>query len=276
MRFILCLIFILSCFYVSSQETTEYSRLVQKTADFLERDQLDSAEQSLFQAMKIDPSNANNSVLLLNLGIIQRHLGKYNDAKFSFSASLPNTPDSILVLHNRASLLCDIGELDNAMKDYSAIIRIDPSNIEAYYRRGILYLDNNDRTSAEKDFSEVELIDPQNRFSKLSKALLYKLDDNWAEAEKIYTELIDSSKVFNDAYYLNRTECYVNMNQAFKAAADLQVIEQHQKDNPYFYILRGRVRLDQYDKIAAKVDFEYAKKLGYDPIIADEWIKKTE
>jgi len=250
--------------------------LVQKTADFLERDQLDSAEQTLYQAMKIDPSNANNSVLLLNLGIIQRHLGKYNDAKFSFSASLPNTPDSVLVLHNRASLLCDIGELDNAMKDYSAIIRIDPSNIEAYYRRGILYLDNNDRTSAEKDFGEVELIDSQNMFSKLSKALLYKLDDNWSEAEKIYTELIDSTKEFNDTYYLNRTECYVNMNQSFKASADLRVIEQHQKDNPYFYILRGRIRLDQYDKIAAKADFEYAKKLGYDPLIADEWIKKTE
>ncbi|MDD2244880.1 MAG: tetratricopeptide repeat protein [Dysgonamonadaceae bacterium] len=276
MRFILCLIFILSCFHISSQETSEYSRLVQKTADFLERDQLDSAEQSLYQAMKIDPSNANNSVLLLNLGIIQRHLGKYNDAKFSLSASLPNTPDSVLVLHNRASLLCDIGELDSAMKDYSTIISIDPTNIEAYYRRGILHLDNNDRAAAESDFSHVEVIDPQNMFSKLSKALLYKLDDNWAEAEKVYTELIDSSKDFNNALYLNRAECYVNLNQAFKAAADLRAIEQQQKDNPYFYILRGRVRLDQYDKIAAKADFEYAKNLGYDPVIADEWIKKTD
>jgi hypothetical protein len=34
--------------------------------------------------------------------------------------------------------------------------------------------------------------------------------------------------------------------------------------------------LAQYDKLAAKADFEKAKQLGYDPEIADEWIKKAK
>ena len=274
--YLLIIIILISCFQTFSQQSNEYTRLVEKTAGFLEKDQLDSAEQTLFQAMKIEPANPNNTILLFNLGIIQRHLGKFDDARFSFSASLPNTPDSVLVLHNRASLFCDMGELEDAMTDYNSIINIDPTNIEAYYRRGILYLDNNNRIAAELDFKRVEEIDPSNLFSKLSKALLYKLDDKWQDAEKIYTDLIDNSTAFNDAFYLNRAECYVNMDQAFKASADLRVIEQHQKENPYFYILRGRVRLDQFDKEAAKYDFELAKKLGYDPVIADEWIKKTK
>ena len=31
----------------------------------------------------------------------------------------------------------------------------------------------------------------------------------------------------------------------------------------------------QYDKVAARADFEKAKELGYDAAIADEWISRT-
>ncbi len=56
---------------------------------------------------------------------------------------------------------------------------------------------------------------------------------------------------------MNRAECYLNTGQLFKASADLRAIGgESQMDNPYFYVLRGgRVRLGQFDKVAAKADF---------------------
>jgi hypothetical protein len=36
------------------------------------------------------------------------------------------------------------------------------------------------------------------------------------------------------------------------------------------------VRLEQFDKVAAKADFEKAKTLGYDSSIVNEWLKKIE
>lgn len=253
-----------------------YKEWVDRSASYIEIDRLDSAAFALQKAMSLDPVNENNPVLLLNLGILQRQLGLFDDAFISLTASLGNNPIPDVVLHRRASLLSDMGRFDEAMEDYSSLIRLYHGDVEAYYRRGVLYLEKNDRASAEADFKKANEIDPGNMFTKLSNALIFKLDDNWIAAEMIYSALIKSTTTPDPSFYMNRAECYVNSDQVFKASADLRVVETSQRDNPYFYFLRGRVRYAQYDKIAARADFNKAKEMGYDLPIIDEWLKKTE
>ena len=253
-----------------------YQEWVDRSASYIEIDRLDSAAFALQKAMSLDPVNENNPVLLLNLGILQRQLGLFDDAFISLTASLGNNPIPDVVLHRRASLLSDMGRFDEAMEDYSSLIRLYHGDVEAYYRRGVLYLEKNDRASAEADFKKANEIDPGNMFTKLSNALIFKLDDNWIAAEMIYSALIQSTTTPDPSFYMNRAECYVNSDQVFKASADLRVVETSQRDNPYFYFLRGRVRYAQYDKIAARADFNKAKEMGYDLPIIDEWLKKTE
>ncbi|MBF6629331.1 MAG: tetratricopeptide repeat protein [Proteiniphilum sp.] len=253
-----------------------YEEWVDRSANYIEIDRLDSAAFALQRAMSLDPVNENNPVLLLNLGILQRQLGQYDDAFISLTASLGNNPIPEVVLHRRASLLSDMGRFDEAMEDYSTLIGQFPDDVEAYYRRGVLYLENNDRSGAEADFKKANELDPGNMFTKLSNALILKLDNNWAAAEKIYSELIQSASSPDPIFYINRAECYVNSDQIFKASADLRAVGTSQRDNPYFYFLRGRVRYEQFDKIAANADFKKAKEMGYDLPILDEWLKKTE
>ncbi|HBG40023.1 MAG TPA: hypothetical protein DDW85_01250 [Porphyromonadaceae bacterium] len=270
------LFFIVSGCLFSSLQAQSYDEWVLRSAKFLEASQLDSAEYALKSAMKTDPDNKNNASLLVSQGLIQRQLSRFGDAYISFTAALASYPDKKAVLHNRALLLCDMNRWDEAMDDYNAILSAYPDDISAYYRRGLLYLELKDRQKAEADFRKVQQIDSGHAYSQLSKALIYKLDDNWQAAEQTYTELIRSSSAPNSGYYLNRAECYVNMNQLSKASADLRAAGAEEKENPYFYILQGQVRLGQYDKLTAKEDFLRAKKLGYDPVIADEWLKKCE
>lgn len=257
-------------------QSNSYYDWIDRSALYVERNDLDSAAYSLRQAMKLEPANEKNKLLLLNLGVLQRQMRLMDDAYISFTAALNNNPDPALALHSRASLLCDLGRYDEAMKDYDEIISVEPGNVEAYYRRGLLYLENNKREEAEADFLTSEEIDADNLFTKLSRALLFKLDDNWDEAEKVYTDIINSEERVLSTYYLNRAECYVNTERFGKAAADLRIAEREQRDNPYFYILRGRLRLDQYDKFAAREDFQKSKELGYDDELADKWIAKTK
>jgi tetratricopeptide (TPR) repeat protein len=273
-KFYTFLIFLFSIPFASTAQT--YEQWIGKSADHIERNRLDSAEYTLKKALQSDPSNPNNASLLMSLGVIQRESGRYEDAYMTFTAALNNYPDSKLVLHNRAALLCDMERYDEAMSDYNEILRLDPSDVQAYYRRGILHLERKQRDLAEVDFRKAQQIDPDNMYALLSNALIYKLDDNWTEAEKMYSKLIDKDENVTSTFYLNRAECYVNTDQIFKASADLKSAEPGERQNPYFYFLRGRVRLAQYDKLAAKADFEKAKQLGYDPEIADEWIKKTK
>lgn len=252
-----------------------YYDWVDKSAHYININRLDSAAHSLQQAMKLEPTNNNNPILLLNLGIMQRQLRMPSDAFISLTAALANNPEKVLVLHNRASLLCDMNRYDEAMDDYAAILDIDVNNSEAYYRRGLLHLEANNRVEAEKDFSRCNEIDSNSLFAKLSRALLFKLEDKWEEAEEIYTDIIKSEDRKLDSYYMNRAECYVNNEKYSLAAADLRTVESNERDNPYFYILRGRIRLNQFDKFAAKADFEKAKQLGYDEELADKWIART-
>lgn len=262
--------------YALSAQSLDYMGWVDRSANHIEQNRLDSAAVALQKAMALEPANENNPVLLLNLGILQRQLGLYDDAYISFTASMGNNPMPNVVLHNRASLLCDMERFDEAMEDYNTLIRNYPDDVEAYYRRGLLFLEKNERAKAEDDFKASDAIDPDNMYTKLSKALLYKLDDNWEAAEQVYTGLIQSSSKVDPSFYLNRAECYVNTDQIFKASADLRAVEGSQKANPYFYILRGRVRLGQFDKIAARADFRKAKELGYEADLVNDWLKKTE
>lgn len=254
-----------------------YEELVEQSATFIEENNLETAAQTLQKAMSLDPANEHNPVLLLNLGILQRQLGLLDDAYISFTASIANNPMPALVLHNRASLLCEMERFNEAMEDYNSLIRLYPDDVEAYYRRGLLFLEQHDRAKAEADFNMSEQIEPNNLYTRLSKALIYKLDDNWDAAEKIYTSLIESDQQQVDpSFYINRAECYVNTGQIFRASADLRVIENSQANNPYFYFLRGRVRFEQFDKIAAQADFKKAGELGYDATLLEAWLKKTE
>ena len=256
-------------------QSPNYMEWVERSATHIDNNNMDSAAISLQRAMRLDPANENNSVLLLNLGIIQRQLRDYDNAYISFTASLANNPIPDIVLHNRASLLVELGRFDEAMEDYNSLISDFPDDIEAYYRRGVLFLEENNRVKAEADFRKSEEIDPNNMYTKLSKALLFKLDDRWELAEMIYTDLINNETNSDPSFYMNRAECYINNGKTLLASADLRTVELSQSNNPYYYFLRGRVRLDQFDKTAAKADFEKAKSMGYDDSIVDEWLKKA-
>ncbi|MDD3787586.1 MAG: tetratricopeptide repeat protein, partial [Petrimonas sp.] len=142
------------CVVLISAQSQTYQQWILKSADYMEANRLDSAEFALQRAMKLEPANENNAALLMSLGVIQRQLGRYNDAYISFTAALSRFPDATLALHNRAALLCDMNKYEDAMLDYNEILRLDPANIQAYYRRGLLYLEAKDRKSAEEDLNK--------------------------------------------------------------------------------------------------------------------------
>ena len=245
MKPILLILSVLLSFVARAQNS--YSFWVEKSANFIENNRPDSAVFALQNAMALEPANKNNTVLLLGLGILQCELQMYDDAYISLTAALVNNSTPELVLHHRASLLCHLGRFEEAMEDYNAILAQDVQNVEAYYRRGLLFLEKNNRTQAETDFKTAQNIDVNSLFAKLSKALMYKIEENWPAAEKIYSEIIKNSPNPASVLYLDRAECYVNSEQFSKAAVDLRAVEKTERDNPFFYVLQGRVRLSQYD-----------------------------
>ena len=255
--------------------TPTYKQWVTKSADYMEQNQLDSAEYALNQAIISDPKNKNNTWLMTSLGAIQQHLGKMDAAYISLTSALNKHPESVFILHQRAGLLMEMERWNEAKDDYNTILSIDSLDVEALYNRGVLKLEMKDRVGAEKDFEVAERHGEFSPYGLLGKALLQRLDEEWEKAEKTYTSVLkDYPEMTN--LYLKRAECYLHLDQLSKLSADLQAAAAHEFANPMYYFLRGQLRLKQFDKLAARSDFKKAQELGMESELLQPWIKKAD
>lgn len=251
-----------------------YKQWVAKSADYMEQNQLDSAEYALNQAIMSDPKNENNSWLMTSLGTIQQHLGKFDAAYISLTAALNKHPESAFILHQRAGLLMEMGKWDDARVDYNTILMVDSLDIEALYNRGVLKLEIKDMTGAQKDFEVAAQHGEFSPYGLLGKALIHRLNKEWSEAEKIYTSILNEYPQMTDIY-LKRAECYLHLDQLSRLSADLQEVASTEFANPTYYFLRGQMRLKQFDKVAARSDFKKAGELGMELELLQPWIDKT-
>ncbi|NLZ95830.1 MAG: hypothetical protein GX921_08415 [Bacteroidales bacterium] len=251
-----------------------YKQWVTKSADYMEQNQLDSAEYALNQAIMSDPKNENNSWLMTSLGTIQQHLGKLDVAYISLTAALNKHPGSTFILHQRAGLLMEMERWDDACADYNTILKVDSLDIEALYNRGVFKLEKSDRIAAQKDFEVADKHGEYSPYGSLGKALIHRLDGEWEEAEKIYTSILNEYPKMTDIY-LKRAECYLYLDQLSKLSLDLQAAASIEFANPTYYFLRGQMRLKQFDKVAARSDFKKAQELGMESELLHPWIEKT-
>lgn len=251
-----------------------YKQWVTKSANYMEQNQLDSAEYALNQAIMSDPKNENNTWLMTSLGTIQQHLGKLDAAYISLTAALNKHPESAFILHQRAGLLMEMERWEDARADYNTILKVDSLDIEALYNRGVLKLEMKDMDGAQKDFDLAAKHGEFSPYGLLGKALMHRLREEWTEAERIYTSILNGYPQMTDIY-LKRAECYLNLDQLSHLSADLQEVASTEFANPTYYFLRGQMRLKQFDKVAARSDFKKAQDLGMEAELLKPWIEKT-
>ena len=67
MKYSITVVLCMASFSLFSQ-SVDYKRWIERSADFIELNQLDGAAFALRKAMSMEPANKNNGALLLNLG----------------------------------------------------------------------------------------------------------------------------------------------------------------------------------------------------------------
>lgn len=268
-RFGTLFISIFLLFTIDSVYAQTYQELISRSADYISKKDYLAAEQALKAALNKEPANAGNALLLSNLGVIQCELKKYDEALISYNLALTKYPNSIKLLHNRATLYCDMDSINEALNDYNVILLHDHNNIDALYKRALIYLEKKELDKAKFDFEQIKVIDSKNILPQMGLALIMKRRGEWDKAEQLYTDLLFENRT-NSALFLNRAECYLEMKKLGRAQEDLHKAQTYGTSDPLFYILRGRLRLQQYDKLSAKADFMKARELGASSTIIDE------
>ena len=252
-----------------------YVDFVEKSYEFLDKEDLPSAAESLKAAMRLEPGNPNNYALLMNLGTIQRRMGKPEEALISYNAALGQQPQNPLILENRATLYTEMDEIEKAITDYNTILSINPDHQEALYCRGMLYLQQKLFVAAEDDFERIVNINERSIKGRFGYAILEKLRGNYNESERIFNYLINEMP---KAWYLyeGRADLYFMMGKNARAMADINKLFVESEPTATLYVLRGKVKIAQYEKESAAQDFRKALEMGYDPKVIEELLKMTE
>ena len=257
---------ILAIFSVSSitLSAQSYEDMIAKSYEYVDQNDLPAAEETLKAAMRLEPANRYNYALLTNLGTVQRRQGKFDDAIISYTAALSQQPKSDLILRNRAETYAEIGKTENALIDYQTLLSIKPLDEDALYDRGLLYIRTENFLLAEADFERILELNPETEKGRMGFAILEKVRKNYSESEIIFNYLIDKNPR-NWRLYEERAELYFLMDKKGRAISDLnKVFAEVAEPSAELYVLRGRIKLAQYEKESAAIDFKKAQELGYD------------
>lgn len=267
---------LISIFTAGVIHAQSYEELIEVSFDYLEKENLPAAEESLKAAMRLEPGNPANYALLTNLGTIQRRLGKKEEAIISYTAALSRHPDNETILENRASLYAEMGETEKAIADYTVYLMKNPIHEDVLYSRGILYLQQKDYMRAEEDFDKILEVNNMTVLGRLGHAVLEKIRGNYSESERIYNYLID--KMPKEWHlYEGRADLYFLMGKNARAMADInKVFFETKEPTAAMYVLRGKIKLALYERDSAKKDFLTAKDMGYDPKVIEDLLRMSE
>ena len=262
-------------FTVGSICAQTYEEMLQLSYDYVDKNDMPAAEECLKAAMRLEPANRYNFALLANLGTIQRRQGRLDDALFSYTTALNRQPQNEMILENRAALYIELGEMELAMNDYHTLLEVNPSNEEALYQRALLYLLSENFILAEVDLERIMELNRETVKGRLGFAILEKVRQNYTESEVILNYLISKYPDYL-LLYEERAELYLLMNRRGRAMADVnKVFAETPNPSAEQYVLRGRIKLAQYEKESAAIDFRKAQALGYNAATIETLLKQT-
>ncbi|MGL4412491.1 MAG: tetratricopeptide repeat protein [Bacteroidales bacterium] len=233
------------------------------------------AEECLKRALRLEPGNPQNAMLLNNLGSIQRRRGHLDEALQSYATGLLFAPRSTAILMNRAGLFLDMDSVGGALDDYSTILQIEPNSSEALYARGMLLMEQNDTIGAAKDFKHMLKQNPNSSKARIGLASLNTQMGAFKEAERLYSIVLSVNPRDPDLYF-RRAEMYFLWGKYVRSLEDLKLALDYDPDNALIYLLRGKNRLKLYERRQALMDFTKAKELGFNDPIVDEYIKLSK
>ena len=252
-----------------------YDELIAKSFDFIDADSLSQAEDALREALRIEPGNPSNGMLLLNLGTIQRRQGKLKEAEDSYTIGLAFLPNNLTLLNNRAQLFAEMEKYPEAIEDYTEVIYQEPENENAYYERALCKLMNQDTLGARLDLEQIDRFNPNSAKSRLGMAYVYKAQEMWREASELYDALIERNPR-NASLLRERAEVFYFSNRMGAALDDVNKSIDFDPRDPYSYLLRAQIRYAKGDKEFARRDLNQALELGLNKDEVRDLIEKLK
>lgn len=247
----------------SGKKAVEYYSLMGEADKAIADGKWTEAESYLRQALRLDPANPSNVLLLSNLGMIQFYDGRDNEAIATLTDAHKIAPASVTVLMNRARVYTATGHAVLAEKDYSRVIALDSALTEPRFYRAMILLDSGNIDAAKADIDTLAAMDPSGRLTNVAQATILIANADYKNA---IPHLSTAIKAHPDAsYYSSRALCYLYENDPAAAADDIARGLEMDPTDGELYLYRALLNKMRYRPDDANADAEKAIRYGINP-----------
>lgn len=242
---------------------SDYMKYMQWADDAVAKEKWADAVTYLTEAMRSEPANPHNPMLLSNVGMLQYYQGLDSLAIHTLSEARAMAPGSKVILANRAKVLNSVGRFDDAFQDCSIIISMDSTYAEAYSIRGGILLRRGDTAAAASDITRFRTLRPSDPQGTLLQALLLSNTGHPSEAIPLYTELIHADE--SSAYLAARALCRLATSDLAGASEDIARGLELDPQNGELYYCRAYLNHLRFLDNDRDADTAAAIRLGVPP-----------
>lgn len=223
----------------------------------------DHAISLLRQAMRLEPANPSNIMLLTNVGMMQFYQGHDDEALSTLSDAVAFDSLNTDVRMRRARVLNATGHISDALADYQAVIDADSSAVEPLVQRAFIRLNQNEIELADADLSRALSLDPSNPDATLGHAIILSSQGHPDQAIPLYGRLIAADP--SPELYAARATCYLITEDLGRAASDIMDGLALDPEYGELYLCRSALNKLRYSNDDAIADARRAASLGIDP-----------
>lgn len=242
---------------------SHYMKYVQWGDEAIAKGKYTDAIECYREAMKAEPSNPQNVMLLSNVGMIQHYAGDDSLALRTLTDARAIAPNSVVILTNRAKVLTSLDRPLDAILDLSKAIEMDSTYATAYYERAAINMRLGNWTAVEADGVKYAELKPDDMQGKLLMAVIYTNMGRPADAIPLYNALIEKKP--EAVYYAARSMCRLALDELAEASDDIaRGLELDPNDGELYYNRAVLNRL-RYREDDAHADAKRALQLGVDP-----------
>lgn len=262
-RFILLFIMFLLGRHLCFPSSPRYIELADSADFFIARENWEKAEMKIIEALRLEPANFTNSLLLANLGLVQTNKGEYNKAIETLNLGLNLAPNSSVLLNNRAHSFLLLEKINEAKKDLDKSLRIDSIQEWPLKTRGYIYLQENQKDSAEILFNKLIKEFPENISAYSGLAALAEIKGDYVGAKNFYQKVLQETpgdEENREAFIL----LLIKNNEYTEARKLIRDGIELNPENPMFYLLRGYLHRLNYRPDEALADKKTAISKGLD------------
>lgn len=256
----------------AQDSSSKYIELADSADNYIRRERWEQAERVILEALRLEPGNFTNALLLSNLGVVQTNLGKPQEALESYRLGISIAPSVAALYTNRARTLMTIGNYKDALVDLDKTLEIDSVQKWPLKMRGLLKLSGGDLDGAKSDFMHLQKIDPKNPAVFQGLGRVAQMEGKDDEALAYYDEAL---AIEDDAETLfSRILLKINMLKYSEASEDIRLGIKSFPENPDFYLARGYLHRLHYRNDEAEIDKKIALDKGADPQFVEQLIPK--